>query len=835
MELKNYQLQTLKQTKKYLELLSIWRGKNQKAIKVGVGEINWPKKAWEEFFKGRINKIYHSKQNGLNQQLPNFCLKIPTGGGKTLLAVKTIDLINQSYLNQRQGLVLWIVPTNQIYKQTLKNLKDKSHPYRQMLDNTSSNKTMILERWDKFTPSDIQENLIIMMLMLPAASRQNKETLRMFRDSGGYTEFFPSEEKIEDHQKILAEIPNLDHFGNDDDFWGKQIKTSLGNTLRLLRPIIILDEGHKAYSEIAQSTLRGFNPSILLELSATPPENSNKLVNVSGTELNQEEMIKLDLHIVNKASTDWTDTMRASIQQRDLLEKTANDHRSNTNKYIRPICLIQVENTGPDQRDGKSIHAEDVKEWLIKIAGIKAEEIAIKSSSKDDIEGIDLLSDDCSIRYIITKYALQEGWDCPFAYVLTILTNTRAPTSLTQLIGRILRQPYARKTNVRLLDESYVFCFKQDTHDLLEKIKKGFEKEGLGDLASRISEGESLEDIETQSRTIYPREEFKQQVDQILLPFFASKQSGQWSLVNYEMDIAQFTDWSKVDLSKIKSLSLARKKSQDFASRIGIHKDPDILIKTESEEIQQQFDSGIDTTYITRNILDIVTNPWTAHLITQHILEKLSKKHKPEQISANLPFIIEELRKILVTEKDKLSKQVFDKAINKGDIKFMLIKSRPGLPKKQVIKSNWKKFNKQSGEQLQKSLFDYVAEEGLNETEKAVAWYLDDQKRLLFWYRNISKHDYYVQGWHKQKIYPDFLFSTQDNGGGLDKVHVIETKGLHLKDSDDTNYKRRVFDLCNDLGTEKAWADLGLQKDLKINYQVLAEDEWQNKLNKVFN
>ncbi|MBU1256288.1 restriction endonuclease subunit R, partial [Patescibacteria group bacterium] len=113
--------------------------------------------------------------------------------------------------------------------------------------------------------------------------------------------------------------------------------------------------------------------------------------------------------------------------------------------------------------------------------------------------------------------------------------------------------------------------------------------------------------------------------------------------------------------------------------------------------------------------------------------------------------------------------------------------------------------------------------------------YLDDQKRLLFWYRNISKHDYYVQGWHKQKIYPDFLFSTQDNGGGLDKVHVIETKGLHLKDSDDTNYKRRVFDLCNDLGTEKAWADLGLQKDLKINYQVLAEDEWQNKLNKVFN
>ena len=54
---------------------------------------------------------------------------------------------------------------------------------------------------------------------------------------------------------------------------------------------------------------------------------------------------------------------------------------------------------------------------------ISGEQIAIKTSEKDDIEGIDLLDKDCQIRYIITKQALQEGWDCSFAYILTILNN----------------------------------------------------------------------------------------------------------------------------------------------------------------------------------------------------------------------------------------------------------------------------------------------------------------------------------------------------------------------------------------------------------------------------
>jgi type III restriction enzyme len=60
------------------------------------------------------------------------------------------------------------------------------------------------------------------------------------------------------------------------------------------------------------------------------------------------------------------------------------------------------------------VHSEHVKQHLIEKLGVPEAAIAIKSSSKDDIEGIDLLDEGCPIEWIITKAALQEGWDCPF-------------------------------------------------------------------------------------------------------------------------------------------------------------------------------------------------------------------------------------------------------------------------------------------------------------------------------------------------------------------------------------------------------------------------------------
>jgi type III restriction enzyme len=467
MRLKHYQEKVIKALKDYLSELDIARNEYEEmlAIKPNLAKhINFPKDAWE---KSTGKSIYHSKTNSLNEPLPDIYLKVPTGGGKTLLACHSIDLIQKSYLKKQTGLILWIVPSTQIYRQTILALKDREHPYRQILDISSGGRTLIKEKTEMFNRLDVEENLMVLMLMLPSANRQNKETLKVFRDAGGYTDFFPAEDNYPAQEELLKRITNLDCFGESTSFGGaegglfqRQIKTSLGNTLKVLQPLVVIDEGHRAYGENARNTVRNFNPSFILELSATPPEGSNELVKITGRELHEEEMIKLDIHLTNKTSLDWKDTMLASFEKQNQLEKLAKEYEENTGEYIRPICLIQVERTGKDQRGSDFIHAEDAKEYLIKQCNVPETHIAIKSSEKDDIEGIDLFSKSCDIRYIITKQALQEGWDCSFAYILTILTNPGSATGITQLVGRILRQPKAIKTKVAALDECYIFTFK---------------------------------------------------------------------------------------------------------------------------------------------------------------------------------------------------------------------------------------------------------------------------------------------------------------------------------------------------------------------------------------
>ena len=573
MILKDYQQRALATVRRYVEVVAEAREKG-----TGIREFDpaydWARAAWERCVRDGVvgNLAYRPRQNGLGEPLRTLCLKIPTGGGKTLLATKVVDMVNTYYRRRQTGLVLWIVPTTQIYNQTLAALKDRDHPYRQQLDVASAGRTTILEKSSSFGPRDVGEGLCVLMLMLPSANRQTKEQLRIFRDSGGFAAFFPSDEDVAAHEALLRRVPNLDTFGVEG-FWGSYVKTSLGNTLRLLEPLIVLDEGHKAYSVNAKKTLEGFNPCMIVELSATPPREANVLVDIRGRELHAEEMIKLDLHIRNRANASWQDTLLSSIEHRARLEQDANDNQARTGVYIRPICLIQVERTGRDQRRPGVVHADDVREYLLRHPKVREEFIAVKTSQRDELKDIDhvggLLSPECPIRFIITKQALQEGWDCAFAYVLTILTNPSSRSALTQLVGRILRQPYARKTGNPALDECYVFCFQRRGNDLLEEVRRGFGLEGLHGLEGKIvSDGEEPGGVK-RSVTLRPSERFHSATSDLVLPAFMMEDEGEWRLVHYESDILRRVPWDQVDVTPLFDLSLGEGRG-DYELRAGL-------------------------------------------------------------------------------------------------------------------------------------------------------------------------------------------------------------------------------------------------------------------------
>jgi len=835
MELKEYQQNTLKQVKAYLEALGVWRAKNDKVVAAAGKEaaLDAPLKAWE----GIGGKNYRSRKNGLGEALPNFCLKIPTGGGKTLLAAHTVDLVNRSYRQKQTGLVLWVMPTTQIYRQTIEHLRNRDHPYRQVLDIASGGRTVIYEKTDRFTPEDIAENLVMLTLMLPSASRQNKETLKMFKDSGGFGAFFPKDDDVRGHAKLLERFPNLDAFGDGKGLFQRQVKTSLGNTLRILSPIIILDEGHKAYSEMAQDTLRGLNPSVIVELSATPTDDSNVLVDIKGLELKREEMIKLDLHINNKESTRWKDTMLASVKKREALEAAARKYEANTGNYIRPICLVQVERTGKDQRGGNFIHAEDVRDFLVREYGVAADEVAVKSSEKDDIEDINLFARNCPIRYIITKQALQEGWDCAFAYVLAILTNPSSKNNLTQLVGRILRQPFARKTKIRELDESYVFCFRQKAKLLVDAVRDGFGREGLGDLAGQIVL-DAPDDEEQGDELIVLRDKFKKFAGKIYLPKFVIRQDSEWREVSYETDIMSRIDWAKADFSPEKNLQLADALSQDAEIIVTLTGETKSgLIKESGRRYLTAKDSGVDPVFATRQLLEIIPNPWIAHDAAKDVIGTLTRKNGLDLVAKNFVFIVQELVKRADAERNRLAEEVFDRLVNEKKLRFLLLKDDAGyrLPSKLSMRKGARKLTREDNSPLQLSLFEQVAEECVNGEERSVAWYFEKQGQLLWWYRNLSRQDYRLQGWRKNGIYPDFIVSRTSPADktDFDKVFVVESKGIHLK-NDDTDYKKQVFKLCNKLAEEKSWTELGLEfPERKIVFELIYGDEWQKVLNRL--
>ena len=847
MILKEYQKRTLATVREFLEGLAEWRGKAAAALEaVPELDLDWVRKAWEKSVPARV---YHPRRNGLGEPLPSFCLKIPTGGGKTLLATKVVDLANTHYRRRRTGLVLWIVPSTQIYNQTLKALKDRDHPYRQQLDMASAGRTLTLEKTSAFGPRDVQENLCVLLLMLPSANRETREQLRMFRDSGGFDRFFPADDDVDGHRKLLDEVPNLDTFEQEGGFWGRHAKTSLGNTLRLLRPLIILDEGHKAYSRNAKATLEGFNPCMIVELSATPPRGANVLVDIQGRELNEEEMIKLDLHIRNSASTSWKNTLLASIEHRRRLEEEARAHEANTGVYIRPICLIQVERTGKDQRRPGVVHADDVRDYLLRHPGISQELIAVKTSQKDELKDVDeaggLLSRECPIRFIITKQALQEGWDCPFAYVLTILTNPGSTSALTQLVGRILRQPYARKTRVPWLDECYVFCFQRRGADLLREVRKGFGLEGLYGLEGKIvtaPEGEPSGTV-----TLKQRERYRNSARDLVLPAFVIKDEGEWRPVQYEADVLSRVPWDEVDVSPLFDLPLGRGVPGDIELRAGLDDEPLLddpeaaanRLSASGKGLPQRESPGgeIDYYFAASHLLDAMPNPWRGHEAARRVFGALLERHPHERVAGNYVFILEELRKRLETERDRLSRRVFEEMLAAETMRFLVVTDDLKLNRlpRTIDTIMGKQANREDGGQYLLNLFDRTNEDELNGLENKVATYLDRQERLFFWYRNRARKDYYVQGWKRGRIYADFIFTLRpdeaDVGDEYRHVFVMETKGV-FRDIMDTDYKRSVFDICTEHASRKDWAELVPAMRNKImRFEIVDEDEWEQRLN----
>lgn len=416
---------------------------------------NNPRYAYEETTKEWREVALHYRPLPTLARVPYVCLRIPTGGGKTLIGGLAIERANRSLLFTRHSVTLWLVPSEPIREQTLKALRAPSNLLHQAVFSALGEVTVLeIEEALRVKPNVLNGSNAIIVATMQAFKQEDIDRLNVYKQN---TDMMPHFEDVSDP----AVKGNL----------------SLVDVLRMRHPFIIVDEAHNQGTPLAFETLARFEPSAILELTATPDRSrqpSNVLFSVGASALQAADMIKMPLELVRRDN--WQDALRDAIACLNKLQKHAEAEYAATRDYFRPIMLLQAERKDA----GHETHVpEIVKQSLIEDFDIPAEEIAIATGTTDEIAGEDILSEKCRTRFIITIDKLREGWDCPFAYVLCSFRNTNSSTAAEQILGRILRMPGAKRKTQQELNEAYAFVTSSDFQATVECLRDGLVKNGF--------------------------------------------------------------------------------------------------------------------------------------------------------------------------------------------------------------------------------------------------------------------------------------------------------------------------------------------------------------------
>lgn len=447
MELNSYQQQVINDLDKYLDKVS----------EVGQYDI-----AFNQFWEDKVGRYDPINKKGMQPyknilaNTPHVCIKVPTAGGKTFIGINALDSIFRHYNHQTKA-VIWLVPWSNLLDQTFKNLNDSEHPYRKKLNQLFNHRVEVYLKEDglqgaNFNPASVQTNLTVFVMSFASLRTKNKDGRKVYQENGY---LMPFKDSFDDTHNL----PDTDD-------------TALINVIRNLKPVVVVDESHNAESDLSLEMLANLNPSFILDLTATPKENSNVISFVPAYRLKKENMVKLPVIVYNCDNSN--EVIENALHLQQSLEIQALEEEKQGGRYIRPIVLFQAQPI--NAKDSTTF--QDIKKKLIAI-GIPEDQIKIKTATINELKNIELMSRDCPVRYIITVNALKEGWDCPFAYILATLANKSSSVDVEQILGRVLRQPYVMQHKERSLNVSYVLTSSSVFQNTLQNIVNALQASGF--------------------------------------------------------------------------------------------------------------------------------------------------------------------------------------------------------------------------------------------------------------------------------------------------------------------------------------------------------------------
>lgn len=832
MELKSYQQKVIENLEEYLEYVQ-----EHKNVSTAFNQY------WEDKI-GAYNPLDNTGMQPYKNNIPkaaHVCIKVPTAGGKTFIAVNALYSIFSAYDTSKTKAVIWLVPWSNLLQQTVNALSSPEHPYRQKLNALFNHKVEIYQKeyllqGSNFNPTVVKEQLSIFVLSFASLRAKNKEDRKVYQENGQLESFVP---QYENRKHLLADV---------DD-------TALINVIRSLYPVLVVDESHNAESDLSVDMLKNLNPSFILDLTATPKDNSNIVSLVPAIELKKEHMVKLPVIVYN--NHDKTEVINNALHLQRKLEILAKREEADGGKYIRPIVLFQAQ---PKTKDDNTTF-EKLKTQLLSL-GIPENQIKIKTANIDELKGIDLMEKSCEVRYIITINALKEGWDCPFAYILASLADKSSAVDVEQILGRVLRQPYVQKHKAFQLNLSYVLTASAKFNDTLQSIVEGLKTSGFSGnehrVADKMTEEEKQTEVvnpvdsflfpeqqkETEEETIDKKrisfdpnakeeeientsvideietmaeeqnkeleqqiqEQEKQPVDEKIYKEMGGKVK-RYRVKDANKEIIEKIDFPQFFLKVTASDIFGT--DEELLNRESLLKD----FKLSDEDIKIDFDQISSDLYkvdLTETVKDNYTPDWVKieeRQVKDPIAEYILAKPKDAQISDITHQIMqiignmypipdqeikvyvgrilkgmnaEQMRDILVRKwsyTDKIKAKIRQLSDSYAETRFMDLIKS----KRITAKENWKLGKEivpgNVGSSIGNSL--YEKEGKMNNFEERVIMEIGTSSNIEFWHRNLERRKgFYINGF-KANHYPDFILRTKSG-----KTLLIETKGDHLDGSD---------------------------------------------------
>ncbi len=445
-------------------------------------------------FTEAVGRPYNTDPFG---QVPCICLRIPTGGGKTLMAAHAVNVLAQEWRATDAPVAVWLVPSDTIRSQTLKALQTANHPYREALEARygSGVRVCVLEDLANIAPPDWGQRAVVVVATIQSFRIDDTDKRNVYSFSESFERHFKGcdEQKLRVLHGLPDALVTADEAASDKtgvlSSFVNQPRWSLANWLALHEPLLIVDEAHNTKTDKSFTALKRLNPSAILELTATPiATKTNVLYHVSAQELAAESMIKLPIALAEHPQG-WQQAVFAAFQSQRALEGEALKDEAAGNGYVRPIVLFQAQNENDQVPPGA------LRKYLEDELHIPPEHIKVATGDTRELEGLDLASRDCPVRFVITVQALREGWDCPFAYVLCSLQKLSSATAVEQLLGRVLRMPYASPRGREALNRAYAHVceakFSSAAHELADRLINHMGFEAL-DVASMLVQQSSL-------------------------------------------------------------------------------------------------------------------------------------------------------------------------------------------------------------------------------------------------------------------------------------------------------------------------------------------------------